>query len=177
LITFIWAEDAAGNIGYQGRLPWHLPADLQHFKDLTIDGTIVMGRKTFASLPRVLPRRQHLVLTHDQTLARQYQQEKRVQVFTSLPALRSYLLAHRDQQIAVIGGVSLFSSLLDLADRLERTKIKATFPADTQMPPIDYQQFHLVKRVDRPADQLNPYPISFLSYQKIKDNLDKIKSK
>ena len=61
MLRFIWAEDEASYIGYQGRLPWHLPADMKHFKELTSDHVIVMGRKTFESFPGLLPKREHVI--------------------------------------------------------------------------------------------------------------------
>ena len=67
MLTFVWAEDEAHQIGYQGKLPWHLPADLRHFKKFTWGHPMVMGRRTFASLPELLPGRPHIVLTRDLT--------------------------------------------------------------------------------------------------------------
>lgn len=66
MIRFIWAEDEDGRIGYQGALPWHLPADLKHFKELTSNHIIVMGRKTFDSFPGLLPKRKHIILSTNQ---------------------------------------------------------------------------------------------------------------
>ena len=68
MIEFVWAEDTKHAIGYKNHLPWHLPADLKHFKDLTMGHPMIMGLKTFTSLTQFLPLREHLVLTHDKQL-------------------------------------------------------------------------------------------------------------
>lgn len=87
MITFIWAEDEKHQIGLNGHLPWHLPQDMQHFKKLTKGHPIVMGRKTFDSLPKILPQRQHLVLSRNPNLARKYAENEQVTVFSSLSDL------------------------------------------------------------------------------------------
>ena len=89
MISFVWAEDEVGNIGYQGHLPWHLPADLQHFKEKTIGHPMVMGRKTFDSFPGVLPKRKHIVLTHSQDFKQKYQTNNQVEVFINLADLKN----------------------------------------------------------------------------------------
>ncbi|MDE6554560.1 MAG: dihydrofolate reductase, partial [Lactobacillus sp.] len=95
MIRFIWAEDEAGHIGYQGTLPWHLPADLKHFKELTASHFIVMGRKTFDSFPGLLPKRQHIILSTNPILQRKYQDETRVKVFSQLQQLKNWIEDHR----------------------------------------------------------------------------------
>lgn len=95
MISFVWAEDNQHQIGYQGHLPWHLPADLAHFKEKTMGKTMVMGKNTFLSLPFVLPKRKHLVLTHDEALIEKFQNNSQVDFVTSMKQLREYLSAHK----------------------------------------------------------------------------------
>lgn len=164
MITFVWAEDQKGLIGLNGHLPWQLPGDMKHFKELTIGHPIVMGRKTFTSLPRLLPQRLHVVLTKDERLIAKYAENKQVVMLNSLTALNDWLTAHQQEQISVIGGNSVFSALKDRVDCLERTVIDATFAGDTVMTVIDYQQFNLVKKVSHAPNYQDKYPYAFLTY-------------
>lgn len=166
MITFVWAEDEQGGIGIGGHLPWHLPADLHHFKEKTLGHSILMGHRTFASLPHLLPGRKHLVLTHDINLSRKYQASSQVKVFTSLKEVQAYLKEHEREEICAIGGVSIFKALAGKATRLEKTVIHHQFKVDTYMPPINYQEFKLLKKEDHQADDQNKYAYTFLTYQR-----------
>ncbi len=164
MLSFVWAEDNKHQIGYKGHVPWHLPADLAHFKEKTMGKTMVMGKKTFLSLPFVLPKRKHLVLTHDEALIQKYKTNNQVNFVTSMEQLRKYLLSHKEDEVAVIGGVSVFEGLKDIVDCLEKTEIDGEFKADTIMPKIDYSAFKLIKKESFTADKKNPYDYSFLTY-------------
>ncbi|MGQ5709495.1 dihydrofolate reductase [Lactobacillus sp. PSON] len=171
MITFVWAEDKKHQIGYQGHLPWFLPADLKYFKKETMGHPILMGRKTFDSLPRVLPGRLHLVLTRSQEFKDKYRDNQQVIVFLNQEELFTYLKKHQNEDICAIGGVSIFKILRDKVDCLKRTVIDASFKADTEMPQIDYSQFNLVKEENHEADNKNEYAYSFLTYvRKDKDH-------
>lgn len=166
MIVFVWAEDEKHGIGLNGCLPWHLPADLHHFQKKTMGHPILMGRRTFNSLPHLLPGRQHLVLSRDQRLKEKYRDSEKVQIFSSLPDLQKFLQVHRQEKICVIGGASVFKALADQADVLEKTAIHHRFRVDTYMPPLAYEKFELLKQEDHEADNKNPYPYSFLTYQR-----------
>lgn len=164
MLSFVWAEDDARAIGYKGHLPWHLPADLHHFKEKTLNHPILMGRRTFDSLPGILPKRHHLVLSSDPTFYQKYQANPQVDVFKNEAELFAYLKEHPQDLICVIGGSSLFKLLKDEVDVLEKTKIKHSFPADTYMPEIDYDDFILTKAEFHPKNAENPYAFSFETY-------------
>lgn len=166
MLSFVWAEDENHAIGYQGSLPWHLPADLKHFKEKTMGHPILMGRKTFASLPKVLPGRKHLILTHQVELKEKYQDQEQVEIFLSVAEMQAYLSKHDRELIACIGGSSLFELLKDQVNILEKTEIKAAFPADTYMPPIDYTKFALINKKDYDPDTRNSVAYSFLTYKR-----------
>ena len=83
MLSFVWAEDQQHGIGIDGHLPWNLPADLKHFKEKTIGHPIIMGRKTFASLPHPLPERKHIVLTHRQELKQKYAGNEQVKIVST----------------------------------------------------------------------------------------------
>jgi len=112
-----------GVIGRDGKLPWHLPADLRRFKALTMNTVMVMGRKTFESLPGLLPGRRHVVLTRNA-----YWHAEGAQVAHDID--ETFLLA-AGQPISIIGGADIFALFLPLADRIELTEVLADVPGDT----------------------------------------------
>lgn len=166
MIEYVWAEDQKHQIGLDGHLPWHLPADLKHFKEKTIGHPIIMGKKTFMSLPSLLPERLHIVLTHDQRLKNKYQNNQQVIIVNSIAELNDYIKKHADEKLCAIGGVSIFKALMDQVEILEKTEIEATFKADTVMPIIDYDKFDLIIRTHHDPDSKNKYAYNFLTYQR-----------
>jgi dihydrofolate reductase len=122
-ITIVIARAQNGVIGRDGALPWHIPADLKRFKALTMVSAMVMGRKTFESLPGLLPGRRHIVLTRDAAWS-----APGTEVAHSVEqALR---LAN-GEAISIIGGADLFRLFLPLADHIEQTEVLADIPGDT----------------------------------------------
>lgn len=122
-------------IGQHNALPWHLPADLQHFKQITQGGVVVMGRKTFESIGRPLPRRINLVLTRNP-----HWQHDQVQTGTQLSALmdQAAVLAQQQGQTAifVIGGGEIFAQTLPYTDRIELTCVHTTVDGDAFFPKL-----------------------------------------
>jgi dihydrofolate reductase len=127
-LFLIVAVAANGVIGADGALPWHLPADLKRFKALTMGKAMIMGRKTFESLPGLLPGRRHIVLTRDAAW-----QPEGAEVAHDLDAA---LALAGDGEAAVIGGAQIFALALPRASRLELTEVHAEVPGDTVMPPL-----------------------------------------
>lgn len=125
-ITLIVARAANGVIGRDGTLPWHIPADLKRFKALTMGTVMIMGRRTFESLPGVLPGRRHVVLTRDE-----HWQADGAEVAHSV---KDAIQLAGDAPISVIGGAEIFALFLPLADRIELTEILEDVPGDTHMP-------------------------------------------
>ncbi|MEO6225980.1 MAG: dihydrofolate reductase [Sphingomicrobium sp.] len=124
-ITLVVARAQNGVIGRDGRLPWHLPADLKRFKALTMGSMMVMGRKTFDSLPGLLPGRRHVVLTHDpEWSAAGAEHAGTVQDAIALAGGKT---------ISVIGGAEIFALFLPHADRIELTEVLADVAGDTTM--------------------------------------------
>lgn len=121
----IVAVAANGVIGRDGALPWHIPADLKRFKALTSGHAMVMGRKTFASLPGLLPGRRHIVLTRDADWAVDG-------VEVARDREEALALAAGDR-VTVIGGTSIFAMFHDLAQRIELTEVLAEIDGDTFM--------------------------------------------
>lgn len=166
MIRFIWAEDEVGKIGYQGRLPWHLPADLKHFKELTSNHIIVMGRKTFDSFPGLLPKRKHIILSTNPILQRKYQDNSRVKVFSQIEQLKNWLKDRTGETIDIIGGAEVFKEFKDEVDVLEKTKIHHIFKCDTKMPELKYEDFELVSSESHQADSENKFAYDFLKYKR-----------
>lgn len=130
-VFLVAAVAANGTIGADGAMPWHIPADLKRFKALTLgpDGSgwpMVMGRKTFDSLPGLLPGRRHIVLTRDR-----HWQADGAEVADSFDAALAMANA---PQIAVIGGAEIYALALPAATRIELTEVQAEIPGDTHMP-------------------------------------------
>ncbi len=146
-IILIYARAANGAIGLGGDLPWRLPADLKHFKALTLGKPMIMGRKTFESLPGLLPGRRHIVLTHDAG----WQAAGAEVAHTPEAALG---LAGKGA-IAVIGGAAVFELFLPMAARVELTQIHADYEGDTFLPPPG-PEWHEVAREDHAAEGDHP---------------------
>ena len=124
-ITIVIARAQNGVIGRDGKLPWHIPADLKRFKALTMGSAMIMGRRTFESLPGLLPGRRHIVLTRD----RKWRAEGAEVAHDPEDAIR---LAS-GERLSVIGGADLFALFLPLADRIELTEVLADVLGDTSI--------------------------------------------
>ena len=146
-VVLIVAVAANGVIGSEGKLPWHIPADLRHFKALTMGKPMVMGRKTFESLPGLLPGRRHIVLTRDTRW-----QANGAEVAHSLDAA---LTLAGEGEICVVGGAEIYALALPRATRIELTRVKAEVPGDTYLPPLgpDWRE---VARAEHAAEGTRP---------------------
>lgn len=141
ILTLIAAVARNGVIGKDNRLPWHLPADLRHFKTLTTGHAVIMGRKTWESLPeqfRPLPGRQNIVITRNAAYS-----APGASVAASLPEA---VAVATGEEAFVIGGAELYKAALPLADRLQLTELDAAFEGDTWFPERDPLQWREVER-------------------------------
>ncbi|WP_295578121.1 dihydrofolate reductase [uncultured Lamprocystis sp.] len=155
LLCVVAAVADNGVIGRGNALPWHLPADLGRFRRLTLDKTIVMGRRTWESLPGLLPRRRHLVLTHDPAF--------RAAGCTAVGSLDAAIAAAAGEaQLMVVGGASLYAQALPRADRLYLTQVHAVIDGDTCFPPWETDAWREISRTQHPADARNPIAMTFL---------------
>lgn len=126
MIVFVLARARNGVIGRDGKLPWHLPADLKHFKAQTMGKPMIMGRKTFESFPAPLPGRRHIVLTRDPHWA-----AEGAEVAHDVDAA---LALAGPGDVAIIGGAEIFALFLPRADRIELTEIDAAPEGDAMVP-------------------------------------------
>ena len=140
-ISMIWAEDEAGWIGKAQAMPWHLSADLKHFKAVTSGHPIIMGATTFLSLgQRPLPNRTNVVVTHRTLTA------TGIEVVHSLTELRKWLAQTTAEEVFIIGGANLYAQMLPQVTRLYRTVITGDHQGDTKIPVIPYHEFTLVSK-------------------------------
>ena len=153
----IYARAANGAIGRDGGLPWHLPADLAHFKALTMGHPMVMGRRTFESFERPLPGRRHIVLTRRRGWAADGAEVARDP--------DAALALAGGGEVAVIGGAAVFDALLPACDHIELTQIHRDYAGDTFMDAPD-AEWRVVERRDLAADGDMP-ALSFLTYRRV----------
>ncbi len=156
-IVLVVARAANGVIGNGGTLPWHIPADLKHFKEVTMGAPMIMGRKTFASLPKLLPGRRHIVLTRDPNWW-----AEGAEVAHSIESAIALAGAER---ISVIGGAEIFHLFLPVATAVELTEVHAAVDGDTFMPPLNAEDWQEVARADHEAADGRP-AFSFLRLER-----------
>ena len=163
-IVLIIAVADNGVIGHQGTMPWRLRSDLRRFKALTIGKPVLMGRKTFASLPRPLPGRTNIVITHDRALKLQGA------LTTSLDEARAIArgdaLRRFATEIAVIGGAEIYAQFLAEADRIELTEVHARPEGDTFFAPLDAAQWQETERVRHAAGEGDTADFSYVTYRR-----------
>lgn len=141
MITAVWAQDITGLIGKGAHLPWHIPEDLRHFKELTQGKTIVMGKSTYDGIGRPLPNRKTIVMTSGS-----YINHPDVLTIDSIAKVLDYAADHGDIYIA--GGVSIYEQFLPYCDQIIRTLINGEYYGDKYMQPIDKSKWMLSSVVE-----------------------------
>jgi dihydrofolate reductase len=166
-IVLVAAVADNGVIGADNAIPWRLKSDMQHFRAITMNKPVVMGRKTFASMKRALPGRTNIVVTRDAGFS-----HPGVLVATSFDdalALARVDASHRGAgDIAVIGGAEVYAHFLGIANRLEITEVHATPGGDTHFPAIDKNAWQEVARVRRDAGPDDSAAFSYVTYRRRK---------
>jgi dihydrofolate reductase len=160
-ISIIAAVSDNYAIGNLNKLPWHLPADLKRFRQLTTNHTVVMGKRTFESLPNgPLPNRKNIVLTSIMS-------EGVNEGYFEADSLDDvFYLCEKEEQVFIIGGTSIYKQTLDRVNSMYITWVHGTFNADTFFPEINFDEWKEVSREDFEADEKNPYPYSFSTYER-----------
>jgi dihydrofolate reductase len=160
LLSAIFAVSDNGVIGRDNALPWHLPADLAHFKRVTMGKPILMGRRTYQSIGRALPGRRNLVLSRQQFSA------PGVETVHSIEeALR---LVEGEPELANIGGAEVLRTALARTDRFYLTRVHGMFEGDTFLPDLPAHEWREVAREERAPDERNPYPMSFITLERVR---------
>ena len=148
-------------IGRDNTMPWHLPADLRHFKHITLGKPILMGRKTYESIGRPLPERHNIVITRDNS----YTTPGCTVVHSIDAALQT---AAGSDEVMVIGGAEFYRQVLPQVDTIYLTQIHAELEGDTFFPVLDDANWREVERENFEADDNNPYAYSFVKLERIK---------
>jgi len=160
-VSLIVAMARNGVIGVNNTLPWHLPADLKHFKSLTMGHHIVMGRKTYESIGKPLPGRTSVVVTRNPDYFL-----PDVIVVNSLEA--ALTACEKDSEIFVIGGAELYRQAINLADRIYLTEIDADISGDAHFTEIFRDVWQEVERITNNPDDKNPYTFHFVTFDRRK---------
>lgn len=159
-ITLIAAAAENNALGREGDLPWHLPDDFKHFKALTTGHAIIMGRKTFETFPKLLPNREHIILTRQ----KDYHPKGAKVAYTLEEALK---IAENDPQPYIIGGGEIFKISVDIADKIELTRVHATLKADAYFPELDYDKWKLAASTFHEKDKKHKFSFTFETYVRI----------
>ncbi|SEA63528.1 dihydrofolate reductase [Thalassobacillus cyri] len=162
MISLLFAMDRNHVMGKDNDLPWHLPNDLKFFKEKTIGHTIIMGRKTYESFNRPLPKRENVILTRDET----YQQPG-CKIIHDISEIQRWNEENPDTEWFVIGGSVLFEQILDQADRMYMTYIDETFQGDTYFPEYQEDEWELTHEEKGVKDEKNPYDYYFRTYDRV----------
>jgi dihydrofolate reductase len=161
IVSLVAAMSENRVIGRDGRLPWHLPKDLKRFKKLTVDRTVVMGRKTFDEIKRPLDNRRNVVITRNPGF--------HPHGVTVVPSLEEALaLGATEDEVFVIGGGEIFRQVLPRADRLYLTVVHARVEGDAFFPEFDKDGWVLESDERHEADEKHAYAFSFRNYRRIR---------
>jgi dihydrofolate reductase len=164
-IVLIAAIGENNVIGKDGQLPWKIRSDLRHFRALTLDRPVIMGRKTFLSIGKALDRRTNIVITRDPKFTAE-SVEKAPDFKTALALARKDAKNRGADEIMVIGGNSVFAEALPLADRLEITHVHASPEGDVFFPPIDPKIWREDSREERSAGPDDDADFSVATYSR-----------
>ncbi len=159
ILSAIVATDLNNLIGDGEKMPWHLPADLKHFKNITSGHTIIMGRKTYQSLPNgALPKRRNIVLS------RTLQDLPDAELFGNITELLENI--KNEEQVFIIGGAEIYRLFMSYINQLYITKIHHTFKGTVYFPMPDLTTWELISEQNFKADDRNKWNYSFFIYQK-----------
>ncbi len=159
MLTIIAAAAENNALGKDNDLVWHLPDDFKRFKLLTSGHHIIMGRKTFESFPKLLPNRTHIIITRKTD----YHPPNTIVVHSLEEAIR---IAKLDEQPFIIGGGEIYEMGMDMADRIELTRVHGEFEADTFFPEIDEREWELVREQYHAKDERHDYSFTYLTYER-----------
>lgn len=148
ILSHVVAMAKNRTIGVDGKLPWHIPEDLKFFKETTINHTIVMGRKTYDSIGKALPKRRNIVLTRDKSF-----KAPGVEVFNSIDVLLVELkrTSKPDEEIFIVGGGEIYNLTLDVTDKIYITRVDGNYNGDAKYPEFE-NKFQLVSEDKRQGD-------------------------
>lgn len=159
MLSIIVAVAKNNAIGKDNKLLWHLPEDLKRFKKLTMNKNIIMGRRTFESLGRVLPNRKHIILCNDMNLNID---DENVSVLDDISKLDNYI--NSKEENFVIGGGTIYKLLMPYVSKLYITHIDENFDGDVYFPKIDLNIWKKISEEDGVTNEENPYSYKYVTY-------------
>lgn len=162
IISIIVAASTNRAIGYNNRLPWHLPADLKHFRSKTLYHPVIMGRRTFASIGTPLPKRTNIILTRDPN----YKAPEPCVVVHSLQEALLQAAQTGSKELFVIGGLQVYLQVLPETEKIYYTEVHAVTAGDTFFPELDLNTWQEVYREKHTPDKSNPYAYSFVEWSR-----------
>ncbi len=165
MLSIIVAIANENVIGKDNKLIWHLPEDLKRFKQITSGHKIIMGRKTFESLGRVLPNRKHIILCNDMEMNID---NENVEILDDISKLDKYI--NSDEECFVIGGATIYKLLMPYSNKMYITKINQSFEGDVYFPEIKEEIWKEVSREKGLKNEENPFDYEYITYVK-KDNV------
>ncbi len=160
MLSIIVAKSKNNAIGKDNKLLWKIPDDLKRFKELTINHTIIMGRKTFESLGRVLPNRYHIVLTRDPNYK---VNDENVKIVNDVSEIDKYIDDNNEN--FVIGGAQIYSTLISKCEKMYVTQIEKDFVGDGYFPIIKENEWDLIEQTQGPQDE-NNFKYEYLTYKR-----------
>ena len=162
MLSVIVAKAKNNIIGKDNKLIWNLPEDLKRFKELTAGHTIIMGRKTFESLGRVLPNRKHVVFTQNPDFK---VNDENVQVVHSMLQIQEYI--ESDEEAFVIGGALIYGLLMPYTNKMYITQINQDFEGNVFFPKVDLEKWEIIDRQKGIQDNNNKLDYEYITYKKI----------
>lgn len=157
-LAIIVATDLNNAIGKDNQLLWHLPADLKFFKATTMGSPVIMGRKTYESIGRVLPGRRNVIITRSS--------DYKVEGAEIYHSLDTALESCTEEKVFVIGGAEIFKLAMERTGEIFRTVVKSSFDADTFIPEIDTSVFKMVWEECHTADEKNKFDYCFQKWER-----------
>lgn len=158
-VAIVVARARNGVIGARNDLPWRLPADLKHFRKVTIGNPVIMGRRTWESIGKALPDRRNIVITRNPEFA-----AAGAETADSVEAALAMVAGIRD--VMIIGGAAIYKESMRYVTRMYVTEVHADIEGDTYFPNFDITEWRETRREDHAADEANPYPYSFVTLEK-----------
>ena len=159
MLSIIVAKASNNVIGKNNSLIWHLPEDLKRFKSLTTGHTIIMGRRTFESLGRVLPNRKHVILCNDMKMDIV---DENIEILEDISMLDKYI--NSEEENFIIGGATIYRLLMPYANKMYITEIDQEFEGDVSFPEINKEEWNIIEIEKGLKDEKNPYDYNYVTY-------------
>jgi len=158
-ITAVVAIASNYAIGKNNQLLWHLPNDLKHFKNITAGGTVIMGRKTFDSVGKPLPKRRNIVVTRQDIEIDGCEMVKSID--------EAIAICKTEDEVFIVGGAEIYRQAMHITNRIYLTIVHQSFDADTFFPEIDYKDWKETAREDHEADEKHQFSYSFITLERV----------